>query len=181
MKGIVDKKGYKTKGMYVIVKGEDNITYYGNNNNIQQELLVQLTKGMRVEFEHTISRTGNPTITSLNIISQSIKENTLSLIVQGIQDIINQKGFYLWSDFPNLIRTFGIDNFRDYAADAEGFVNKYFSDYFRYEDKLILNSKTYPNVIVPKDYVIDTNSDTIPKEQRTTEDVGITKIGRAHV
>ena len=74
-----------------------------------------------------------------------------------MNEIIENRTYFLASDIPDFLKKFGIENYQLYAQTIENFIEIYFSDTFEMKKNIVIDGKVYPNVIVIKYTICDQN------------------------
>lgn len=81
----------------------------------------------------------------------------VSVVKDKMNEIIENRTYFLASDIPDFLKKFGIENYQLYAQTIENFIEIYFSDTFEMKKNIVIDGKVYPNVIVIKYTICDQN------------------------
>lgn len=81
----------------------------------------------------------------------------VSVVKDKMNEIIENRTYFLASDIPDFLKEFGIENYKLYAQTIEKFIETYFSDTFEMKKNIVIDGKIYPNVVVIKYTICDQN------------------------
>ncbi len=87
-----------------------------------------------------------------------ILETLDSAVVVQIKDRLYQEieksGYIPGGQMPLFLRESGVENYKLYAANIEGFINKYLGEEFEMKKDVIINGKKEPSIVVAKDALL---------------------------
>ena len=87
----------------------------------------------------------------------TLDEKVIFAVREKIGKVIEEKNFFLSSEIPAILKEFGIEDYKAYAPTIDNFINEYLSDLFEMKKNMVIDEKSYPNVIVFRYKTCDKN------------------------
>lgn len=78
-----------------------------------------------------------------------LDSETIAKIKEKIEQSISVRGFCLSSLMPGILKSVGIDNYKQISENMTMLINDHFSEWFLVKPNLKVGEKNYPNVILP--------------------------------
>lgn len=167
MNGIITSFDTNGNEAFGIIEATNGKEFTFRNPNLY------VKNGFRVEFEDKYDDAGNPyadNIKKQEFEYPNLSKDILDKIISSVSLVLDNNGFILGTSFPDLLRSHGIDNIREYAPNVKGFIEKYLSDIAEMRSTVIINGKAKPGVIVKKnsesnlEFVVEEPNKVISKE-----------------
>lgn len=155
--GIVDYKKYASSIQKFVERYLSPDYIYEKNIQMNGKIY----PGVIVDVNHSANTCG----IEKNNYEAEFSNDLIDKLKAAMDKWLEEHQIVVAAQFPNILQSIGIQNFKEYAESIEQFVERYLSDKYQYKKNYSFEGKNHPGVIVKRTDVISNDEDKLLLER----------------